>query len=221
MPEPYRSGSKPPYITPVNGFSMRIGLDFDNTIACYEQVFHKVAVEKNLIPPETPMAKVAVRNYLRSVDNEDAWTELQGYVYGARMADVAPFPGALETLSRARDAGHELYIVSHKTKQPFLGPQYDLHEAAQRWILEVLKDEHGPTVPPVNISFREKKSEKIARIADLEFDVFVDDLPEILTAPDFPESTRAILFDPGHHHRDFNAGDRIASWSELGCLLGC
>jgi hypothetical protein len=29
---------------------MRIGLDFDNTIACYDGVFHAAALERGLIP---------------------------------------------------------------------------------------------------------------------------------------------------------------------------
>ena len=28
---------------------LRIGIDFDNTIVCYEQLFHQIAVEKEFI----------------------------------------------------------------------------------------------------------------------------------------------------------------------------
>ena len=72
---------------------MRIGIDFDNTIVCYDEAFHASAVEKKLIPPSTPRSKSAVRDYLRRIGNEAAWTELQGYMYGSRMELASPYPG--------------------------------------------------------------------------------------------------------------------------------
>ncbi len=43
---------------------MRIGIDFDNTIACYDGVFHKAAIERGLIPDDLDSSKNAVRDYL-------------------------------------------------------------------------------------------------------------------------------------------------------------
>ncbi len=74
---------------------MLVGVDFDNTIVCYDRLFHKAALEKGLIPPELPASKGQVRDYMRANGAEDAWTELQGYVYGPRMLDAAPFAGTL------------------------------------------------------------------------------------------------------------------------------
>ena len=59
---------------------MHLGVDFDNTIVCYDALFHKVARERNLIPSDVPVNKSDVRNHLRRVGNEDAWTAMQGYV---------------------------------------------------------------------------------------------------------------------------------------------
>ena len=58
-----------------------IGVDFDNTIVCYDGVFHRAAVERGLIPPELPVSKGQVRDHLRRLGQEHAWTELQGEVY--------------------------------------------------------------------------------------------------------------------------------------------
>ena len=51
---------------------MVLGLDFDNTIINYNELFHKIAFEKNLIPADLPKEKNAVRNYLREneIENE-------------------------------------------------------------------------------------------------------------------------------------------------------
>lgn len=198
---------------------MKIGLDFDNTIVCYDQIFHKVALEQELIPADTPVNKVAVRDHLRKIGNEDAWTEMQGYVYGARMADVEPFDDVLNVLKWAKAAGHELFIVSHKTQHPFMGPKYDLHAAAREWILKFLRDGEDYLISPENINFRETKSEKVDRAAELKCDVFVDDLPEILNASNFPKTAQAILFDPENHHEESDHMAKVSSWQELQNLL--
>ncbi len=44
---------------------MHIGVDFDNTMVCYDAIFHRVCLEKGLIPSEIPINKSEVRNYLR------------------------------------------------------------------------------------------------------------------------------------------------------------
>ena len=37
---------------------MRIGIDFDNTIVSYDELFYQIAQEKKLIPAELPVNKV-------------------------------------------------------------------------------------------------------------------------------------------------------------------
>jgi len=179
---------------------MRIGLDFDNTIVSYDALFHKVAREQDVVPPDTPANKVAVRDYLRRINREEVWTEMQGTVYGARMDEALAYPGVIEFLRWAGQAGHELAIVSHKTKHPFLGPQYDLHAAARAWVDRHLIENGSPLIPAEQVFFELTKEEKLARIGDFGCDVFLDDLPEILQASGFPASTRRILFDPEIHH---------------------
>ena len=49
----------------------RIGIDFDNTIVCYDDVFHEVAREQGLIPNDLPANKGAVRDHLRAIGRED------------------------------------------------------------------------------------------------------------------------------------------------------
>lgn len=198
---------------------MRLGIDFDNTIVSYHKVFHQVALESELIPEDLPVSKLAVRDYLRRAGKEDAWTEMQGYVYGARMDDAVPYPGVIEFLSRARDAGMEMAIISHKTRHPFIGPQYDLHEAARTWVARHLKDKNGPFITQDHVYFELTKAEKLQRITGFNCDYYIDDLPEILEAEEFPENTRGILFDPDKHHEANNRWLRVSAWEELGKLF--
>lgn len=197
--------------------AMRIGLDFDNTIVSYDSLFHKVALEQGVVPADTPVNKVAVRDYLRAVDKEEIWTEMQGYVYGARMSEAEAYPGLSEALAALLAAGHELFIVSHKTKHPFIGEKHDLHAAASGWIAANLQCPGRMLLPREQVFFELTKAEKIARIAALQCDLFIDDLPEILMANLFPDATLRLLFDPEDHHGQSvpQSIGRVRSWQEI------
>jgi len=196
---------------------MRIGIDFDNTIVSYDALFHKVAWEQDLVPAETPSNKVAVRDHLRGIGQEDRWTEMQGYVYGARMVEALAYEGVIDFIRGAKAAGHEVTIVSHKTRHPFIGPQYDLHAAARAWIACHLLSDGKPLLPSENIFFELTKLEKLTRIAACGCEAFIDDLPEILLADDFPSNTARLLFDPEEHHADLAAQGLgiFRSWRQL------
>jgi hypothetical protein len=193
---------------------MRVGLDFDNTIVRYDTLFHKVAVEGGWVPSEIPVSKLAVRDYLRRIGKEDVWIEMQGYVYGPRMGDADISPGAEEFLRWARQCGHSVCIVSHKTRHPFAGPRYDLHEAARAWVEARLADADGPLVEPSAVYFELTKDEKLARIGAAGCKIFVDDLPEILLAPGFPSGTEPMLFDPEGRYEGADL-PRLRSFDEL------
>ena len=196
---------------------MRIGLDFDNTIVSYDVLFYQVALEQGLIPPNIHVNKVAVRDHLRSVDKEAIWTEMQGYVYGARMKEAQAFPGLFEVLPTLLEMGHDLFVVSHKTKHPFIGEKYDLHAAASGWISENLQRPGNLLIPRDQVFFELTKAEKIARIAELQCQIFIDDLPEILMADTFPNSTKRLLFDPENQHSESvpQSIKRVRGWKEI------
>lgn len=194
---------------------MRIGLDFDNTIVSYDALFHRVAVEQGAVPADLPVSKLAIRDYLRRQDREDIWTEMQGYVYGARMNEALAYPGVIEFLCWARDEGLNVSIISHKTRYPYTGPRYDLHRAAYEWVSIHLEDGGRPLVEPEAVFFELTKEEKIARIGAVGCDYYIDDLPEILLDREFPAATRGILFDPEGHHENAAALFRMGSWDEI------
>ena len=53
---------------------MVIGVDFDNTIVCYDDLFHRIAVEQGLVPARLEPRKNEVRDFLRNAGQEAAWT---------------------------------------------------------------------------------------------------------------------------------------------------
>jgi hypothetical protein len=194
---------------------LKIGIDLDNTIVRYHEIFHRVAIEEGLIPPSLPVSKDRVRDHLRASGNEDAWTRLQGSVYGARMGEAEPFPGVLEFFRRAVRRGLPVCIISHKTRYPFLGPRYDLHQAALDWLAGngFFSDEIG--LSRGQVFLEEKKQDKLLRIRALECTHFIDDLPELLGDPNFPAPVLRWLFDPEEAHSTFTEYRRFRSWDQL------
>ena len=201
---------------------MHIGVDFDNTIVCYDALFHKVARERNLIPADVPVNKSDVRNYLRRIGNEDAWTEMQGYVYGPRIVEAAPYPGVIDFFTACRIAGIPTSIVSHKTRHPFLGEQYDLHSAATRWLEQRgFFDSDQINLPREDVYFELTKAAKLRRIEQCGCTHFIDDLPEFLAEPDFPAATQRILFDSNDLYTGEQRFRRIQTWVEARRIFEC
>lgn len=196
---------------------MRIGVDFDNTIVDYGGAFHAAAMERGLIGAELPKGKNSVRDFLNNSGRKDDFTALQGYVYGTRMNLARPYPGFREFVATARMAEHNVFIVSHKTRFPLLGPKYDMHAAARGFLAEreLLSD---VAVPSQHIFFEETKEQKINRAVALHVDVFIDDLPEILMMPGLSDRCRRILFTPQGLNADGTL-EQCHSWDEITTLL--
>lgn len=193
---------------------MRIGLDFDNTIVCYDQAIAQLAEELFELPEEVPRTKLGLREHLRAAGRELEWTAFQGELYGPGMRYAQPFAGAIDTMKHLFAEGHELAIVSHRSLRPYAGPQHDLHRAARNWIAEQLQS-NALFGSNGMIDFMETREKKISRISELSCRAFVDDLPEVLDAQGFPVQTRGILFDPSGSIKAPVGCSLIATWTEL------
>jgi hypothetical protein len=191
-----------------------IGLDFDNTIVSYDQLFFELARERELVPAELPASKTAIRDHLRLRGCEAAWTALQALAYGDAIWRASIFPGALDFVHACRAAGVPVAIVSHKTRRPYLGADTDLHAAADGWL-----QQHG--LGQVETFFELTAQAKLNRIRDLACSSFVDDLPEFLNLPDFPSGTRKILFDPLEQHAPCANARTVRSWLEIRATVLC
>lgn len=176
---------------------MRIGVDFDNTIANYDGVFYQVAFELGWIPQNVGHSKEAVKQFFILQNNEPKWTELQGLVYGRKIKTASVYEGFKETLKDWIEAGHWVAIISHKTQYPVIGEKVSLHDCAFDWLLSNgLVGDNPHQISPQQVYFNERKEQKVEKIKELACDVFVDDLMSIFNHPAFPEVTQKILFDP-------------------------
>ncbi len=199
---------------------MVIGVDFDNTIVCYDRLFYDLAVERSLIPQTVSADKESVRNYLRGQGREEAWTELQGLAYGLRIGEAEPFFGVREFFAACRRRGIPVYVVSHKTRLPVRGPPLDLHEAARGWLeRHGFHDRAQIGLPREGVFFAETKQGKLQRIGQLRCSHYIDDLPEFLLEPGFPSEVEPLLFDPWDRHAGRVPFARVTSWDAARRLL--
>lgn len=195
---------------------MLIGLDFDNTIVCYDKAIARLSERFFELPHDLPRTKRALRDFLRQSDREPEWTSFQGVLYGPGMRFAEPFDQAIETMHSLKSMGHSLCIVSHRSLHPYAGQVYDLHTAAREWVEKWLTC--NSIIKNKEAYFYETREEKIAAISILACEVFLDDLPEVLGDQGFPRNCQAVLFDPEGLHIK-SRYRRISSWGNF--LIHC
>ena len=193
-----------------------IGVDLDNTIINYGDLFYTVALDKKWIPKECQRDKISIRGYLQSKGRNDLWTELQGLVYGPYLKDAVLYSGVDDFLLACRRLVIPVWIVSHKTRFPAIGFQYDLHASASEWLSAsgLICNENGG-VRKDRVIFCESRSEKIRAILGLQLTHFVDDLPEVFLEPDFPKEIRKYLYAPDGVEKPTSYCDTVTSWQDL------
>jgi hypothetical protein len=174
----------------------RIGIDFDNTIITYDDVFCVAAKAKGLIAADFSGNKQAVRDAIRLLpDGELAWQRLQGQVYGKGITGAKMIAGVAAFLQRAKAEDCAVVVVSHKTEYGHFDPdRVNLRTAALDWMAKqgLIGGDHG--FARENIYFESTRAEKLARITALSLTHFIDDLEEVLTDPAFPPDVARILF---------------------------
>ena len=193
---------------------IRLGLDFDNTIINYESLFHKVALERGLIPQNLPAKKKIIRDYLIQQNIEEEFTLIQAEVYGRRILEAKPTKNFIQNIQNIREEKFDIYIVSHKTKNPYKGPKYDLHNAALKWLENnEFFDKSRLNFSKDNIFFEVTENDKIERIKKLNCNYFVDDLPKILEM--INPKCKKILYDPYKNYENEKRFLILKDWKDL------
>ncbi len=199
--------------------ALRIGIDFDNTIVCYDEVFARTAKAAGLIPQDFRGGKASVRQFIRGLScGEEKWQRLQGRVYSDQMDGAALFAGAARFLSRCRRrADTSVFIVSHKTEfGHFDASGINLREVARAWMVKHgFFEKGGFNLSSDALYFEHTRDDKIKRIARLGCTHFIDDLEEVLGHSRFPAGVRRILFLNGRSDIPAVTYEVCADWQEI------
>ena len=158
---------------------MRIGLDFDNTLVCFDDVFELESKNIGLMPENWRGSKQELKDELHGRSGgERLWQTLQGRVYGLGMKKAVLFPGVAAFLMRGRYRGDEIFIVSHKTEYGhFDSTKTPLRKAALDWMeSRGFFEQSRFGLAKENVFFEKTRSEKVEQIAHLKLDIFIDDL---------------------------------------------
>jgi hypothetical protein len=177
---------------------MNIGIDFDNTIASYDTLFHEVALKNNFIHRSwNGNGKTELRKYLCSQpDGERTWMKLQGLVYGKYMHKAEMMSGVANFIMTCKSRNHKVFIVSHKTEYGHYDlDQISLRKEALKWMKSNrFFDPEYYGINNEDIYFADTRKEKVEKIAHLKCSWFIDDLPDVFKENHFPSKTKKILF---------------------------
>lgn len=159
-----------------------IGLDFDNTLVDYTEVFRAEAAALGIETAGLDKTEIRDRLRARGAEGEIAWQKVQARVYGPGLARAPMMAGSADFLARSAAAGARLAVISHKGRFAAQDPGgTDLREAARLWL-----GRHCPAIPADRIHFEDERAGKLRVIGTLGLTHFIDDLPEVLDDPAFP-----------------------------------
>ena len=175
---------------------LRIGLDFDNTIANYDRAFPNVAQILGYQINATNKRDLKAE-LIAGVEGETAWQKVQGLTYGRYIDQASLYPGVLEFILRAKARDCEVFIISHKTEiGHFDDMKTSLRDAATAWMVsKKIIGDGSAHVKSGHVFYASTRDEKIAKINELNLDVFIDDLAEVLTDSSFPDGTKRYSSD--------------------------
>ena len=194
---------------------MLIGIDFDNTIVRYDDLFARLALEAGYLDAVPAGGKTAVRDAVRLHRDDMAWQLMQAEAYGERMAEAEMMPGFLGFVGSARRLGVPLVVVSHKSVFSNAAPGPNLRYAALSWMrANGFFDPGGLGFSVDDIYFEGTRVEKVARISELGCTHFIDDLPELFAEKSFPQEVLRILLSNAGEGAD-TVDAVIADWFDV------
>ncbi len=178
---------------------MIIGVDFDNTLITYDNVFYTLAIEQKYVTPNASASKKSIRDQIRQSPNgEIKWQQLQALAYGPRITEASIFDGVTRFFALCKSLHITTHIISHKSETAqFSKEGENLREAAVNWMTQQgFFDKSKLGLTRDNIHFGSTRQDKIDHIVRLGCTHFIDDLVEVFQEETFPSSVQRILYSP-------------------------
>ena len=167
-----------------------IGVDFDNTIINYLNVFKKI-LRQNKITFGKNLNKAIFKKKIIKKFSENYYTQIQSILYGKNILFASKFANVKKNLTKLKK-NYTLYLISHKSKYPILGEKINLRKKALEWLKKNNLYGYKKVFNKKNIFFEEKFDDKIKKIKQLKCDYFIDDLSTILDG--LPINIKKIKF---------------------------
>ncbi|HAM81923.1 5' nucleotidase, NT5C type [Ornithinibacillus bavariensis] len=181
---------------------MRFGFDIDDTLINLRE--HAFQLYKTKLNKEVPieefhkLQRVEIHEPfgLSEEEGNKMWKSSLEEIY---FTDCPAFPGAVETVNRLVELGHEVFYITARPKKH--------GERTKQWMIE-----QGFPIHTGHFFYGMEDHEKIHIIKDLHLDYYVDDKPAILETLS-KEPIKLYLKDQSYN-RD-SRFDRIVDWMEF------
>ena len=192
----------------------KIGIDLDNTIISYDELFFKHALKEKLIPKNFSKKREKIRNYIKRKISVLKWKKLQSLVYSKYLNEAKVQKGFIEFIKLISNRDFEYCIISHKTKYPYIGKKINLHKISKEWINKNINIKINKKKSIIKkIYFETTEAKKIQRIIKEKCNYFIDDLPSILNK--LPSRINKILLDPKNTNNINLKYLKINKWKQI------
>lgn len=189
---------------------IKLGIDLDNTIICYDDLIHNLAKKKftRINLSKNIKSKKIIKNKIIKVYDNNQWTKLQGIIYGEKILEAKVFDNFKEGIQKLKNE-FEIFIISHKTNKPVIGKNINLRSSAKNFLkkngISFCKDE---LINKDKILFASTQKEKIKIIKNKKIDIFIDDLDIVLQG--LPNQIKKIHFSKKKYKFE-----NIYSWKKI------
>ena len=198
--------------------NMVIGFYFDNTIIDYSNSFKILAKKKKYNKINSNLDKNSLKDFLIKNKKQNEWTIIQGEVYGKYITRAELYKGFIKLFRYLLKKNIKIFIVSHKTKYPYLGKKINLRKEAKKWIQKnIIYKNKIFNFSMKNVYFENSIEKKINRIVKLKCNIFIDDLPQILNL--LPKNIIKFLFNPNAKKKIKENYKTIESWAKFYDLI--
>lgn len=191
---------------------MKFGFDLDNTIFDYTAVLAFIGEHDSRLSSLQNKNKADIKHYLQTNFGKDAWTELQGDIYTKYLHKVEK-PTIAKKLLTDLSEQNQVYVFSHKTQYPIIGPRVDMREAAIL-TLEAFGFPLGKEDGAIEINFFNTVREKVQAVESANLNFYLDDLTEILDQLTH-KSNNLGYFNPDADLRSKSPYIEFRSWIEV------
>ncbi len=194
-----------------------IGVDLDNTIINYDDLFLNLARQLKFISSRSILGKKAIRDQIRSQKNgEEKWQELQKIIYTELVGRAKLFEGVRKFFKKCRQNNFRIFIVSHKTNYIYHKSQkYDICELALNWLTMHKFFENPAHFSSRHVFFEASREMKSKRIKILQCTHFIDDLEETFANANFPDNVIKMLMDHHNHYKKVKGIRIFHHWKEI------
>jgi len=178
-----------------NDLPMIIGIDFDNTIIDYNNLFYEAGLSLEVLPDNAGCNKKIIRECLIGNGQELDWIKIQGLVYGKYIQNAKVMEGFSSFSDHCYEVGWKIFIISHKTRDTIIGERFNLHTSALQWLKDNRVYGTGIRGAVEGVFFESTRSDKVSRINQLCCNIIIDDLADVLLHPDLSKEIMKILYD--------------------------